>query len=235
MLVENIRCEKCSQCAQVIPSSAIWGGSCRRWFTGFVGLILIPFFSVFTFCVITLLNLLYWEFDMSLVGSKAKKWSATVYDSDAENQIGHLSSEDLKGGWYVIYWWPFSFTGICTSEVLGFQELEQDFADIGVTLIGASCDSIHVHKSWFASDTFKQPLKHKVISDKSYKITRQFKFFNKKIACALRAYVLVNPEGVVMSEGANFLSVAREPRDILATAQAFVQGQGCTLSKRREL
>ena len=172
---------------------------------------------------------------MSLVGKKAKKWSATVYDSSVEGNIGNLSSEDLKGSWYVIYWWPFDFIGICTSEVLGFQALEKDFAEIGVTLIGASCDSIHAHKNWFGSSVFERPLEHKIISDKSYKITRQFKFFNKQIACALRAYVLVNPDGVVMSEGANFLSVAREPTDILATAKAFVTGEGCSLSKRREL
>ena len=172
---------------------------------------------------------------MSLVGKKVKKWSATVFDSSVEGQTTTLSSEELKGSWYVIYWWPFDFTGICTSEVLGFQALEQSFAELNVTLIGASCDSIHSHKNWFSSDAFEKPPAHKIIADKSAKITRQFKFYNKKIACALRAYVLVNPEGVVMSEGANFLSVAREPKDILATAKAFVQGEGCSLNKRRKL
>ena len=40
----------------------------------------------------------------------------------------------------------------------------------------------------------------------------------------VRGTVLIDPTGVVRSVGANFLSVARDPKDVLITARAFASG-----------
>ena len=140
---------------------------------------------------------------MISIGTKAPDWKATVYNNGKKEV---LSSEDLAGSWYVLYWWPFDFTGACNSEILGFQELEKEFAELGVKLIGASCDSFYSHEKWFSEAT----------------------------GSSIRATVIVDPDGVVKSFGANFFNVTREPQDVLTTARGFIRG-GCSLSERRSL
>tara|TARA_R110000765_G_scaffold426485_1_gene542283 strand:- start:36 stop:533 length:498 start_codon:yes stop_codon:yes gene_type:complete len=143
-----------------------------------------------------------------------------------------LSSKDLKGSWYVIYWWPFDFTGICNSEVVGFQSVYNEFKELGVKLIGASCDSYFSHKQWFENTPYfgdETRPQHPVIADKNHKITTDFGFYNEVLGSPHRGTVIVNPDGVVMSFSCNHSSVALDPEDVLATATAFASGVGCNL------
>ncbi len=172
------------------------------------------------------------DFTMTLVGKKIHAWEATVYDN-GEKKI--LSSATLEGSWYVLFFWPFDFTGICNSEIVGFEELASEFDSLGVKLIGASCDSFHSHKTWFESTDFDKVPSFPMIADNKHKITKNFKVYSKSIGCAFRATFIVDPTGTIMSASTNFLSVARDPKDVLTTTKAFVRGQGCTVSQRGSL
>ena len=170
---------------------------------------------------------------MISIGTKAPDWKATVYNNGKKEV---LSSEDLAGSWYVLYWWPFDFTGACNSEILGFQELEKEFAELGVKLIGASCDSFYSHEKWFSdANSFPDGApSHPVIADTTHQVTKGFGFYFEATGSSIRGTVIVDPDGVVKSFGANFFNVTREPQDVLTTARGFIRG-GCSLSERRAL
>ena len=53
----------------------------------------------------------------------------------------HLA-EALKKGPVVLYFYPKSFTSVCTEEAHDFAERADDFAAAGATLIGISVDTI---------------------------------------------------------------------------------------------
>jgi len=55
---------------------------------------------------------------MSLIGQKEPAWTATAYVKGQEKK---LSSEDYKGKWHVLYWYPLDFTFVCPTEIKGFQ------------------------------------------------------------------------------------------------------------------
>jgi peroxiredoxin (alkyl hydroperoxide reductase subunit C) len=169
---------------------------------------------------------------MISIGSPAPAWSAAAYKN---GEMISLSSDDFKGKWVLIYWWPFDFTGICHSEILGFQSLEADFAEIGVELLGASCDTKFAHEKWF-SDTGAFPNGqpgHAMLADNTHKMTQDFGFYFEPAGCAVRGTVLIDPDGIVRSMGANFLNVARDPQDALITARAFAAGGACALPDRK--
>lgn len=170
---------------------------------------------------------------MISIGTKAPAFKATVYNNGNKES---LSSEDLAGSWYVLYWWPFDFTGVCNSEIIGFQELEKEFADLDVKLVGASCDSFFSHKAWFSdTDSFPNGApSHPIVADTTHKLTKDFGFYFEATGSPVRGTVLVDPEGIVRSFGANFLNVARDPQDILTTARGFIAG-GCSLPARKAL
>ena len=140
---------------------------------------------------------------MISIGSKAPEWKATAYHN---GEFVTLSSDDYKGKWVLIYWWPFDFSGICNSELLGFQEIEAEFAAIGVELIGASCDTKYAHQKWFSDSTAfpNGEIGHPAIADNSHKMTQDFGMYFEPAGCAVRGTVLINPDGVVQSVGANF-------------------------------
>lgn len=168
---------------------------------------------------------------MISIGSAAPSWSTAAYQNGTFTQ---LSSEDFKGKWVLIYWWPFDFTGICHSEILGFQALEAQFAEIGVELLGASCDTKFAHEKWF-SDASQFPNGqpgHAMLADNTHKMTKDFGFYFEGAGCAVRGTVLIDPEGIVRSMTANFLNVARDPQDAFVTARAFARGGACTLPQR---
>ena len=168
---------------------------------------------------------------MISIGSAAPAWRALAYQN---GEVVTLSSDDFAGRWILMYFWPFDGTNICHSEVVGFQSLESEFADLEVTLLGVSCDSIESHKSWFTdvgSFPNGQP-QHAALSDESRQITKDFGFHFEPANCSVRGTVLIDPSGVVQSMGANFLSVARDPKDVLTTAKAFTSGESCTLTQR---
>ena len=167
---------------------------------------------------------------MIQINEEAPVWVADIYNKGKKET---LSSEDLKGSWYVIYWWPFDFTGICNSEVVGFQSVHDKFEELGIKLIGASCDSYFSHQQWFENTPYfndESRPQHLIIADKNHKITTDFGFYNEEMGCPYRGTVIVNPAGVVVSFACNHLSVARDPEDVLATAAAFSSGGGCNLS-----
>ena len=74
----------------------------------------------------------------NMIGKDAPEWSARAYIG---GESVNISSEDMKGKWYLMYWYPFDFTFICPTEIVGFEQLKEDFEDDGITVIG--CLQIH--------------------------------------------------------------------------------------------
>ena len=67
----------------------------------------------------------------NMIGKAAPEWSATAYDN-GEKRV--MSSEDLAGKWYLIYWYPFDFTFICPTEIVARYRRSSGFADHTVHL-----------------------------------------------------------------------------------------------------
>ena len=108
----------------------------------------------------------------NMIGKPAPEWTARAYISGKSEEI---SSEDMKGKWYLIYWYPFDFTFICPTEIVGFEELKDEFADDDITVIGCSTDSWHSHNAWFKDESiFPGGVNHHVIADCTQKITKDF-------------------------------------------------------------
>ncbi|MDP6639968.1 MAG: peroxiredoxin [Candidatus Poseidoniaceae archaeon] len=161
----------------------------------------------------------------NMINKLAPKWSATVYNNGAKEV---MNSEDMEGGWYLIYWYPLDFTFICPTEIVGFEELKEDFEDDAVTVIGCSTDSYFSHKAWFADgDIFPGGVTHPVIADTTHSITRAFGMMNDAMGVGFRGTVLVDPEGKIQMYSINGMDAGRSPVEILRTVQATQAGGLC--------
>ena len=162
---------------------------------------------------------------MSMVGKSAPEWTATAYLRGEEKV---LSSRDLAGRWYVLYFYPRDFTFVCPTEIRGFAKLEPRFQDDRVAVIGASTDSFFSHKAWFEDrGTFPEPIGHPVIADTGHHLSRAFGVLREEDGAALRATFVVDDRGIVRSMAVNDAQVGRSPGEVLRTVQGFLSGGLC--------
>jgi peroxiredoxin (alkyl hydroperoxide reductase subunit C) len=162
---------------------------------------------------------------MSLIGQKEPAWTAQAYVNGQDKKV---SSEDYKGKWHVLYWYPLDFTFICPTEIKGFQGLSKEFAADGIGVIGVSTDSFFSHKAWFADrGIFPQEITHPVVADTSHAVSRAFGVLKEDQGVAYRATVIVDDKGIIRSVAVNDLSAGRSPNETLRTVQALQSGGLC--------
>jgi len=162
---------------------------------------------------------------MSLIGTKAPEWAGPAY---VKGEQKTLSSRDLAGKWYVLYWYPLDFTFVCPTEIRGFQDLQGDFKDDGCEVVGVSTDSFFSHKAWFSDrKTFPKEITHPVLADTNHSISRAFGVLKEEAGIAYRATVVVDDKGVVRAMSVNDIEVGRSPHEVLRTVQALRSGGLC--------
>lgn len=162
---------------------------------------------------------------MSLIGKQSPQWTSKAYSNGEEVTV---SSTDFKGKWHVLYFYPLDFTFICPTEIRGFQELDKEFAEDGVKVIGVSTDSFFSHKAWFADEKiFAQKITHPVLADTNHSVSRAFDVLKEDEGIAYRATVVVDDKGIVRSVAVNDTSAGRAPRETLRTVQALMSGGLC--------
>jgi peroxiredoxin (alkyl hydroperoxide reductase subunit C) len=168
---------------------------------------------------------------MTLIGKPVPDWTAAAYTKGEEIRIG---AKDYAGKWYVLYFYPLDFTFVCPTEIRGFQSLLGEFEAEGIAVIGASTDSFHSHKAWFADrSTFPEAINHPVIANTAHTVSRAFGVLNEDLGIAFRATVVVDHESIVRSVAVNDLNAGRSPPKVLRTAQALKAGELCGADWRK--
>jgi len=162
---------------------------------------------------------------MTSVGQPEPAWSGIAHVNGEQRPIG---SDEYRGRWHVLYWYPLDFTFVCPTEIKGFQSLGEALRDEDVGVIGVSTNSFYSHQRWFADrKTFPDAITHPVVADTSHAITRAFGVLKEDEGIAYRATVIVDDRGVVRSVAVNDLGVGRSPREVLRTVQALKTGNLC--------
>ena len=93
---------------------------------------------------------------------KEKKMSSTMvlrkmpeFKMDAYNAAtGHyttVSSEDYKGKWTVVCFYPADFTFVCPTEIAAMNAKYDEFQELGVEILPVSTDTKFSHKPGFCN------------------------------------------------------------------------------------
>jgi peroxiredoxin Q/BCP len=116
-----------------------------------------------------------------------------------ETDQGELSSADLSGKPYVLYFYPKDDTSGCTKEAIGFTENAAKFAKLRLTVLGVSKDSIPSHEKFRS----KYALKVRLGSDPDKKLAEVYGVWVKKSLYGRtymgmdRATFLVDDKGII--------------------------------------
>ena len=135
---------------------------------------------------------------------------------------GPLSSKDLAGAPYVLYFYPKDDTPGCTLEGQGFRDRQAAFKRLGVRVLGVSRDSLASHDKFRA----KYSLPFDLLSDADEKLCKQFdvikekNMYGKKVLGIERSTFLVDAVGVLRKEWRK-VKVDGHVDEVLAAAKAL--------------
>ena len=77
---------------------------------------------------------------------------------EVEGVDGPIRSADFAGKPYVVYFYPKDDTSGCTKEAQDFTALAADFAQLGLTVLGISKDSVASHRKFISKYGLSIPL-----------------------------------------------------------------------------
>ena len=126
-------------------------------------------------------------------GDKAPSFKITTDSGET------ITSANLKGSPYIVYFYPKDDTSGCTKEAIGFSESLKKFEKLGVTVLGISKDSLESH----AKFRKKHKLKIALGSDPETKMANDWgvwgekSLYGRKYMGMERATFLVDAKGVI--------------------------------------
>ncbi|MCE7884096.1 MAG: peroxiredoxin [Actinobacteria bacterium ATB1] len=95
----------------------------------------------------------------------------------------------------VLVFYPFTFTGICESEVCALRDEFAELAELDATVLAVSVDSVHVHRRWAEEQGIEYPL----LADfwPHGEVARAYGVFNEDLGAAERGTFIIDKEGTV--------------------------------------
>jgi peroxiredoxin Q/BCP len=115
---------------------------------------------------------------------------------------GEVSSKDLSGAPFVLYFYPKDDTPGCTLEGQDFRDRHSEFKRLKTKVLGVSRDSLSSHEKFRQKYSFPFDL----ISDPDEKLCRQFdvirekNMYGKKVLGVERSTFLIDAGGVLRNE-----------------------------------
>ena len=135
------------------------------------------------------------------------------------NQHGEsVSRADLLGAPTVLVFYPWAFSGICRGELAALRDDHDRFVDLGVRVLGVSCDAMFTLRAY--ADTEGLPFDLLTDHWPHGAIAQAYGIFDDQAGCALRATFALDAEGVITWRVVNGIGEPREMADLLAAVVA---------------
>mgnify|MGYP006281496177 CR=1 FL=1 len=132
--------------------------------------------------------------------------------------------EEYDDEWFVLFSHPGDFTPVCTTEFVAFQQRMDEFADLGVALIGLSVDRVHSHIKWieWIEDELDVPIEFPIIADESGRVAEQLGMVHPEMGTStVRTVYVVDPEGTIRQLLQYPMEIGRNIDEILRSVRAL--------------
>ena len=145
---------------------------------------------------------------MSLIGKEIVEFTADAYHA-GNGKFITVSSEDLKGHWSVVCFYPADFSFVCPTELEDLQEQYAALKELGVEVYSASTDTHFTLKAWHDHSDAIGKLEYIMIGDPSHAISLGFDVLDES-GLSQRGTFIIDPDGVVQALEINADGVGRD-------------------------
>lgn len=143
---------------------------------------------------------------MSLIGKEVEEFTAKAYHN---GEFIDVSSEDFKGKWNIVCFYPADFTFVCPTELEDLQEQYATLKDLGVEVYSVSTDTHFTHKAWHDHSDAIGKIEYIMIGDPSHKISQIFDVLDEE-GLAQRGTFIIDPDGIVQTVEINADGIGRD-------------------------
>ena len=162
---------------------------------------------------------------MALIGKEIAAFNAKAFH---KGEFIDVSSENFKGQWSVVCFYPADFTFVCPTELADVQDHYEEFKSMNCEIYSVSTDTHFVHKAWAdATDTIGK-IKYPMLADAAHVLSKQFGVLVEEDGIALRGTFIVNPEGQIKAYEIHDMGIGRNAEELVRKVQAaqFVAEHG---------
>jgi alkyl hydroperoxide reductase subunit AhpC len=152
---------------------------------------------------------------MVQVGDKAPDF---ILKGIFKGVVGDYATQNYRGKWLVLFFYPADFTFICPTEVTGFSDLAEEFRADNAEILGVSVDSVETHRKWVQE---LGGVKFPLLSDEDKKISRLYGVLDEREGLALRATFIMSPAADVSYIVVSHANVGRSVEETLRVVRAL--------------
>jgi alkyl hydroperoxide reductase subunit AhpC len=157
---------------------------------------------------------------------KAPFWSGIAVEGE---KFVKKSSEEYKGGYLIMLFYPFDFTYVCPTELIAFSESVKRFEEIDTKIVGISTDSHFTHLAWIKTPRSQGgvgKLNFPLLADISKNVSRNYHVLVEDetdglYGAALRGLFIIDDKGIIRSFTINDAPVGRSVDETIRLIQAF--------------
>jgi len=138
-------------------------------------------------------------------------------------EFKEISLSDYEGKYVLLFFWPLDFTFVCPTEIIAFSDRNDEFAKLGVQILGVSTDSHFTHLAWQNTpriDGGIGDIAYPMIADLSKEISRAYDVLLPS-GIALRGLFLIDQKGIVRHQVVNDLPLGRSVDEALRMVKAL--------------
>ena len=157
----------------------------------------------------------------SLINTEILPFKATAFHN---GKFVPVTSDDLKGKWSVVFFYPADFTFVCPTELGDLADHYATFKSIGVEIYAVSTDTHFTHKAWHDTSETIGKIKYPMIGDPTGAITRNFGVMIEEAGLAERGTFVIDPAGKIQIIEINAGGIGRDATELLrkVTAAQYV-------------
>ncbi|HWK61178.1 MAG TPA: peroxiredoxin [Eoetvoesiella sp.] len=156
----------------------------------------------------------------------------TQHEEKGVSAFEDITESSFPGKWKVIYFYPKDFTFVCPTEIVGFNELSEQFEERDAVLMGGSSDNEYVKLAWRRAQPDLEKLSHYQFSDTSGSLIDQLGIRDRNEGVALRATFVVDPDNVIQHVSVNTANVGRSPEETLRILDGLQTDGLCACNRK---
>lgn len=159
-----------------------------------------------------------------MIGDKAPHFKA-------DTTYGMINfPEDYKGKWVIFFSHPNDFTPVCTTEILTFASMQEDYEHLNCKLLGLSIDSNPSHIEWCKKmetytlkDISHQKIGFPIVADDMGEVAKTYGMLMPSASTSktVRSVFYIDPDGIIRAILVYPLTTGRNMEEIKRLLKAL--------------
>nr|WP_205184310.1 peroxiredoxin [Metabacillus iocasae] len=164
------------------------------------------------------------------IGTQAPHFTVNTVSSHSTLPIP-VSLDAYKGKWLVLFFYPYSFSIVCPTEIKSLDRNLPEFEELNTEVLAISTDSVFTQRAWLKADHPNAigTINVKLASDFTKEVTQAYDVLQPETGASYRATFIIDPKGTIQYATMTNDNVGRSAVETLRVLKALQTGGYCPM------